>query len=150
MKYLKDKNTRRRGVAMEMAIMVLLVLTLLSTITVSAATILINKQSSAQKEFTEKIDRYDYDTIGEQFFNLVSNGKTEDEIKNELTVPSGLTAVITLNTENETTLYELLIQFNLNEGREVEPNMETLFSVIVEKTQISEKIIYTIKSWEYQ
>ena len=150
MKYLKDKNTRRRGVAMEMAIMVLLVLTLLSTITVSAATILINKQSSTQKEFTEKIDRYDYDTIGEQFFNLVSNGKTEDEIENELTVPSGLTAVITLNTENETTLYELLIQFNLNEGREVEPNMETLFSVIVEKNQISEKIIYTIKSWEYQ
>ena len=79
MKYLKDKNTRRRGVAMEMAIMVLLVLTLLSTITVSTATILINKQSSAQKEFTDKIERYKYDSIGEKFLKMLSSNDYKGE-----------------------------------------------------------------------
>ena len=167
MKYLKDKNTRRRGVAMEMAIMVLLVLTLLSTITVSTATILINKQSSAQKEFTDKIERYKYDSIGEQFLKLLSSKLYESTEAIETDLLTKMTLIesegLKIKVEKNPiegfpnmNIYALEVYEDLNADQNIEEkNILLTVEVLEEKITLpsnSETVtyIYTIISWEYQ
>lgn len=161
MKYLKDKNTRRRGVAMEMAIMVLLVLTLLSTITVSAATILINKQSSTQKEFTEKYDRYKYDYLGEIFFNSikieVEKERTQSDPKIEESVNSLINAGIAghsdlVNKFSASVSYDEIEKIYQLEVKEIDGPIVLTVKILVETDTSVDPVknIYTIKSWEYQ
>lgn len=161
MKYLKDKNTRRRGVAMEMAIMVLLVLTLLSTITVSAATILINKQNSTQKEFTEKYDRYKYDYLGEIFFNSikieVEKERTQSDPKIEESVNSLINAGIAghfdlVDKFSATVSYDEIEKIYQLEVKEIDGGIVLTVKILVETDTSVDPVknIYTIKSWEYQ
>ena len=53
MKYLQNKKARRRGVAIELAVMLMLVMTAMSTIIVSTTMIHINKQKNSQSDLTE-------------------------------------------------------------------------------------------------
>lgn len=74
MKYLKDKNSRRRGVAIELAVGMLLIMVAMSTIIVATTMIQIEKQKNSVNNldnlFTE-IEMMEYDQIGIYFQELV-------------------------------------------------------------------------------
>ena len=76
MKYLKDKNSRRRGVAIELAIGMLLIMVAMSTIIVVTTMIQIEKQKNSVNNldnlFTE-IERMEYDQVGLYFEEIVYN-----------------------------------------------------------------------------
>lgn len=74
MKYLNNKNSRRRGIAMELAIMLLLVMAAVSTLLITTTMIHINKQKDSFSEIdkiTEKIEKLEYDHIGKYFEKIV-------------------------------------------------------------------------------
>lgn len=145
MKYLKDKNTRRRGVAMEMAIMVLLVLTLLSTITVSTATILINKQSSAQKEFTDKIERYKYDYLGEVFFTNIKIETEEDRIEPSPTIVESVQEVLNTSILENAELYTGVIAVVNEVQMDLEDEKNYSLEVIDSKSVTVLTVIVSVK-----
>lgn len=75
MKYLNNKNSRRRGIAMELAIMLLLVMAAVSTLLITTTMIHINKQKDSFSEIdkiTEKIEKLEYDHIGKYFEKIVN------------------------------------------------------------------------------
>jgi len=77
MKYLQNKKARRRGVAIELAVMLMLVMTAMSTIIVSTTMIHINKQKNSQSDLTElkeEIKKMEYDQIGQAFQAMVKDG----------------------------------------------------------------------------
>ena len=90
MKYLKDKNSRRRGVAIELAIGMLLIMVAMSTIIVTTTMIQIEKQKNSVNNLDNlitDIERMEYDQIGlyfekivyEEGCNLDSFKESEDE-----------------------------------------------------------------------
>ena len=74
MKYLKDKNSRRRGVAIELAIGMLLIMVAMSTIIVVTTMIQIEKQKNSVNNLDDlfsEIEIMEYDQIGSYFKELV-------------------------------------------------------------------------------
>ena len=68
MKYLKNKNARRRGIAMEMALLALMVLTAMSVISITATMIQVNKYEDVHDAFEEKAAKFNLEAIGEVYF----------------------------------------------------------------------------------
>ena len=83
MKYLRTKHSRRRGVAIELAMMLLLVMTAMSIMLVSTTMIQINKQKESTSDLTEIVDeikKMEYDNVGKYFKQLlVQNINTTNE-----------------------------------------------------------------------
>lgn len=76
MKYLKDKNSRRRGVAIELAIGMLLIMVAISTIIVTTTMIQIEKQKNSVndlKDLITDIEKMEYDQVGLYFEELVQD-----------------------------------------------------------------------------
>lgn len=76
MKYLKTKNSRRRGAAIELAIGLLLIMTAMSTIIVATTMIQLNKQKQSIHDLNNVISEYEkmeYDQIGRYFESLIEN-----------------------------------------------------------------------------
>lgn len=86
MKYLKDKNSRRRGVAIELAVGMLLIMVAMSTIIVATTMIQIEKQKNSVNNldnlFTE-IEMMEYDQIGIYFEEIVSEKVEELQTNDE-------------------------------------------------------------------
>lgn len=75
MKYLKDKNSRRRGVAIELAIGMLLIMVAMSTIIVVTTMIQIEKQKNSVNNLDNlfsEIEIMEYDQVGLYFEEIVS------------------------------------------------------------------------------
>ena len=90
MKYLKDKNSRRRGVAIELAVGMLLIMMAMSTIIVVTTMIQIEKQKNSVIDLNNlitDIERIEYNQVGLYFESIVydeilsldSFGDSEDE-----------------------------------------------------------------------
>ena len=83
MKYLNTKHSRRKGVAIELAIMLLLVMVAMGIMLVSTTMIQINKQKQSfddLKEITQEIEKIEFDQVGKYFKQLlVQNINQTDE-----------------------------------------------------------------------
>ena len=132
MKYLKDKNSRRRGVAIELAIGMLLIMVAMSTIIVTTTMIQIEKQKNSVNNLDNlitDIERIEYDQIGIYFEQLV-NEETKTLISNDSDSPLNQVSFIYL-TEDKTITDE-----NVEKPSEIE--LDKVFGEI--KDRIKENI----------
>ena len=104
MKYLKDKKSRRRGIAIELAVMLMLVMVASSTIIITTTMIQVNKQKESFSDLTElvnDIEKIEYDQIGKAFINTVcveieSTHKYDLTEENILTEESNIKSLLDL------------------------------------------------------
>ena len=99
MKYLKDKKSRRRGIAIELAVMLMLVMVASSTIIITTTMIQVNKQKESFSDLTElvnDIEKIEYDQIGKAFEEEISQLKlSKEDLSNQYDYNE-----IVLNIEN--------------------------------------------------
>lgn len=126
MKYLNNKNSRRRGIAMELAIMLLLVMAAVSTLLITTTMIHINKQKDSFSEIdkiTEKIEKLEYDHIGKYFEKIVK------EHVEGLNYPT-----LQFDVNNNYSTYEEIVK------SEFETKIEDKYPVLVPRFSVSFKI----------
>lgn len=150
MKYLKSKNARRRGIAMEMAITVLLVLAAMSTITVVTTMIHVNKYDSIHNNFETQKIKYDLETVGGYYFNQVSNfvNREKTEVENDIETKA---STYLINKYEE--IGSRLIQAEVSGDNLVCTLTYSDESGILAILEIEVKVdgtTYTIKKWEYK
>lgn len=142
MKYLKDKNSRRRGVAIELAIGMLLIMVAMSTIIVTTTMIQIEKQKNSVNNLDNlitDIERIEYDQIGIYFEQLV-NEETKTLISNDSDSPLNQVSFIYL-TEDKTITDE-----NVKKPSEIE--LDKVFGEIKDRIEenINNKFAVLIKN----
>ena len=142
MKYLKDKNSRRRGVAIELAIGMLLIMVAMSTIIVTTTMIQIEKQKNSVNNLDNlitDIERIEYDQIGIYFEELV-NEETKTLISNDSDSPLNQVSFIYL-TEDKTITDE-----NVKKPSEIE--LDKVFGEIKDRIEenINNKFAVLIKN----
>ena len=110
MKYLKDKKSRRRGIAIELAVMLMLVMVASSTIIITTTMIQVNKQKESFSDLTElvnDIEKIEYDQIGNSFKTIIE--EEISQIKNltrQLPTNVGLdgTSIATFDGQTKTNI----------------------------------------------
>ena len=86
MKYLNTKHSRRKGVAIELAIMLLLVMVAMGIMLVSTTMIQINKQKESfndLKEITQEIEKMEKDQLNRLILDNIKNFEIKNEILEE-------------------------------------------------------------------
>ena len=155
MKYLKDKNSRRRGVAIELAIGMLLIMVAMSTIIVTTTMIQIEKQKNSVNNLDNlitDIERIEYDQIGIYFEQLV-NEETKTLISNDSDSPLNQVSFIyltddkTITDENVKKPSEIKLGEVFDEIKDrIEENISNKFAVLIKNRNLIFDV--TVKSVE--
>ena len=155
MKYLKDKNSRRRGVAIELAIGMLLIMVAMSTIIVTTTMIRIEKQKNSVNNLDNlitDIERIEYDQIGIYFEQLV-NDETITLISNDSDSPLNQVSFIyltedkTITDENVKKPSEIKLGEVFDEIKDrIEENISNKFAVLIKNRSLIFEVI--VKSVE--
>ena len=136
MKYLKTKNSRRRGIAMELAIFVIMLCFGLSIIILTTSMIQKNNYNRVVKEHTLKLE---LERIGSEFCVAVKNKELE-YFEWKISQETAYKITISEDTNEKT------ITLTIND----EENVSSLFiAVLKEKPETDpEKPDYEIIGWE--
>lgn len=155
MKYLKDKNSRRRGVAIELAIGMLLIMVAMSTIIVTTTMIQIEKQKNSVNNLDNlitDIERMEYDQIGIYFEELV-NEETNTLISNDSDSPLNQVSFIyltedkTITDENVKKPSEIELDKVFDEIKDrIKENISNKFAVLIRNRNLTFEV--TVKSVE--
>lgn len=153
MKYLKDKNSRRRGVAIELAIGMLLIMVAMSTIIVTTTMIQIEKQKNSVNNLDNlitDIEKIEYDQIGIYFEELV-NDETITLISNDSPLNQVsfiyLTEDKTITDENVKKPSEIELDKVFDEIKDrIKENISNKFAVLIRNRNLTFKV--TVKSVE--
>lgn len=121
MRRFKNKNSRRRGIAIELAISLLLIMTAMTTIILTTTMIQVNKQAQSfndLKEIITEIEKIEYDQIGTYFKQFIQEEFTN--IQNETELPTTEAEIHYYKIEKEKELKkELEKYFELYNGKEL-------------------------------
>lgn len=124
MKYLKDKNSRRRGVAIELAVSMLLIMVAMSTIIVATTMIQIEKQKSSVndlKSLYTEIEKIEYDQVGLYFEKVVLDEVCSLETNLESNYLNELSycLIINENYDNKSTDIKATVETKLKEKLDI-------------------------------
>ena len=147
MKYLKNKNARRRGITMEMALLALMVLTAMSVISITATMIQVNKYEDVHDAFEEKAMKFNLETIGEVYFkelpDYIYDLETfKSSLVNRVEDVEGLEVE---DITSEGNIYIGIFKYTIN-------NQTTTLTITIERNETTiekNETTFTIKEWKY-
>ena len=145
-KYRCGKNDKRRGIAVEMAIITLMLMFALSTILVTVSMINNKSKNSSSEKLT---DRLNIDSIGESFVNAIANGYDDDALADWAAQYQSEYTAIASNIDGTATL-ELFFR-EISEETDVGGNPIVTESLVLKVTLIqnADKSAYTVSEWAY-
>ena len=157
MRRFKNKNSRRRGIAIELAISLLLIMTAMSSIILTTTMIQVKKQAQSVNDLStliDEIEKTEYDQIGTYFKRLINGELTN--INNETELPITLEETQDYKNKKKEELEKKLNGYfnqykikKLSFGVTVEMNIVEHEATSTETLTENKLIIKTIQNFSY-